>query len=278
MDRVQKLEYEKSMEDYFHTHKVYDLIERLFEELIVNRPENPVDYLISRLQRKTTKRIFITGNPGSGVDNICLALTNSLEYKCINMAQLIEDEMTKETDRSERIKKNYLECRYIDDDIIIDILKEQLIKCEEENISYIVEDFPKNRTQAIFLQSFGLLPDNIIMLKTSREKSLEAIEEKIKNNLENERLEKSDEEIKKLANISLDESCINLSALKNIFNGFYQEINVDNFEQEFDIVDTLANLLKYKIQTNEARNPPHIMLIAPPCFNKKKSEMQFVIN
>ena len=265
MDRVQKLEYEKSMEEYFHTHKVYDLIERLFEELIVNRPENPIDYLISRLQRKATKRIFITGNPGSGVDNICLALTNSLEYKYINMTQLIEDEMTKETERSEKIKKNYNECRYVDDDIIIDILKEQLIKCEEETISYIVEDFPKNRTQSIFLQSSGILPDNIIMLKTSREKSLEAIEEKIKNNLENEHLEKSDDEIKKLANISFDESCINLSALKEIFKGFYQEINVDSFEQEFDIVDTLANLLKYKIKTNEARNPPHIMLIVPPC-------------
>ena len=270
MDRVQKLEYEKSMEEYFHTHKVYDLIERLFEELIVNRPENPIDYLISRLQRKATKRIFITGNPGSGVDNICLALTNSLEYKYINMTQLIENEMTKETERSEKIKKNYNECRYVDDDIIIDILKEQLIKCEEENISYIVEDFPKNRTQSIFLQSSGILPDNIIMLKTSREKSLEAIEEKIKNNLENEHLEKNDDEIKKLANISFDESCINLSALKEIFKGFYQEINVDSFEQEFDIVDTLANLLKYKIKTNEARNPPHILLIVPPCFNKKK--------
>ena len=181
MDRSQKLEYEKSMEEYFHTHKVYDLIERLFEELIVNRPENPIDYLISRLQRKACKRIFITGNTGAGVDNICVTLTNSLEYKCINMAQLIENELSKESEQSEQIKKNYNECRYVDDSTIIEILKEQLIKCEEEKISYIVEDFPKNRTQAIFLQSSGLLPDNIIMLKTSREKSLEAIQEKIKN-------------------------------------------------------------------------------------------------
>ena len=138
MDRVQKLEYEKSMEDYFHTHKVYDLMERLFEELIIYKPENPIDYLISRLQRKTTKRIFITGNTGAGVDNICLALTNSLEYKCINMTQLIENEMSTESERAQRIKKNYTECRYIDDDIVIDILREQLIKCEEENISYIL--------------------------------------------------------------------------------------------------------------------------------------------
>ena len=274
MDRVQKLEYEKSMEEYFHTHKVYELIERLFEELIVNKPENPIDYLIERLKRKTTKRIFITGTPGAGVDDICLALTNSLEYKCINMTQLIDNEISNESERVEKIKKNYNECRYIDDDIIIDILREQLIKCEEENISYIVEDFPRNRTQAIFLQSFGLLPDNVILLKTSKEKSLESIEEKIKNNFENDGIEKTEEEIKNLSAISYDESNINLKALKDIFNGYYQEVDVDKFEQQFDIVDTLANLLKYKIKASEARNPPRIMLIIPPCFNKKRIGMK----
>ena len=274
MDRVQKLEYEKSMEEYFHTHKVYELIERLLEELIVNKPENPIDYLIERLKRKTTKRIFITGTPGAGVDDICLALTNSLEYKCINMTQLIDNEISNESERVEKIKKNYNECRYIDDDIIIDILREQLIKCEEENISYIVEDFPRNRTQAIFLQSFGLLPDNVILLKTSKEKSLESIEEKIKNNFENDGIEKTEDEIKNLSAISYDESDINLKALKDIFNGYYQEVDVDKFEQQFDIVDTLANLLKYKIKSSEARNPPRIMLIIPPCFNKKRIGMK----
>ena len=274
MDRVQKLEYEKSMEEYFHTHKVYELIQRLFEELIVNKPENPIDYLIERLKRKTTKRIFITGTPGAGVDDICLALTNSLEYKCINMTQLIDNEISNESERVEKIKKNYNECRYIDDDIIIDILREQLIKCEEENISYIVEDFPRNRTQAIFLQSFGLLPDNVILLKTSKEKSLESIEEKIKNNFENDGIEKTEDEIKNLSAISYDESDINLKALKDIFNGYYQEVDVDKFEQQFDIVDTLANLLKYKIKSSEARNPPRIMLIIPPCFNKKRIGMK----
>ena len=274
MDRVQKLEYEKSMEEYFHTHKVYELIERLFEELIVNKPENPIDYLIERLKRKTTKRIFITGTPGAGVDDICLALTNSLEYKCINMTQLIDNEISNESERVEKIKKNYNECRYIDDDIIIDILREQLIKCEEENISYIVEDFPRNRTQAIFLQSFGLLPDNVILLKTSKEKSLESIEEKIKNNFENDGIEKTEDEIKNLSAISYDESDINLKALKDIFNGYYQEVDVDKFEQQFDIVDALANLLKYKIKASEARNPPRIMLIIPPCFNKKRIGMK----
>ena len=270
MDRVQKLEFEKSMSDYFHTHKVYDLIERLFEELIINKPDNPIDYLIERLQRKTTKRIFITGTPGAGIDGVCLSLANNLGYRIINMAQLIDNEVSNEPERAEAIKKNLMECRYIDDGVIIDILRKQLIKCEEENISYIVEDFPRNRIQATFLQSFGLLPDNIILLRTSKEKSLESIQEKISNNFENENITKTEEELKHLSNISFDEFKNNLSCLKDIFKGFYQEIDVDKFEQEYEISDILTNLLKYKIRTNEARNPPRIMLIVPPCFNKNK--------
>ena len=64
MDRTEKLEYEKGIEQYFDDHKVYDLFEKLFKELIINKPENPIDYLIERLKRQEVKRIFITGYSG----------------------------------------------------------------------------------------------------------------------------------------------------------------------------------------------------------------------
>jgi len=227
MDRVQKLEYEKTMEDYFHEHKVYDLIERLFEELIINKPENPIDYLIERLKRKTPKRIFITGYSGTSVKTISLALANNLGYTCLNISHLLEREISKNNENSEKIKKNLAECRLVDDETVIDLLRNQIIKYEEENISYIIEGFPRNRTQAIFLQSLGL-------------------------------------------KISVNETELNLNSLEEIFRGFYYEINVDNFEQESEVVDKLTNLLKFKQKSSDARKPPHIMLIAPPCLNKKK--------
>ena len=269
MDRVQKLEYEKSMEDYFHEHKVYDLMEKLFEELIIYKPEEPIDFLINRLKRKTTKKIFIAGYPGSGSKNISSALANSLGYSYLNISHLLEREISKNNEKSESIKKNYEECRLVDDDSVIDLLREQLIKFEEENISYIIEDFPRNRTQAIFLQSSGLLPDNIIVLTTSKQNSENSVFEKISENLENNGLKKDENQIRSLAKISVTESEINLKTIKEIFGGFYYEINVDNFEQE-EVVENLANLLKFKEKTNEARKPPHIMLVAPPCLNKHK--------
>ena len=270
MDRVQKLEYEKSMEDYFHEHRVYDLMEKLFEELIIYKPKDPIDYLISRLKRKSTKKIFITGYSGSGTKNISLGLANQLGYTCLNISHLIEKEILKNNEKSELIKKNFENCRLVDDESVIDLLREEIIRLEQENVSYIIEGFPRNRTQAIFLQSSGLLPDNIIVLTTDKQKSEESVIEKIKENLENNRVEKNENEIKSLAKISVEESEINLKTLREIFGGFYYEINVDKFEQESEIVENLTTLLKFKQKVNESRKPPHIMLIAPPCLNKNK--------
>ena len=158
----------------------------------------------------------------------------------------------------------------MDDESVIDLLREEIIRLEQENVSYIIEGFPRNRTQAIFLQSSGLLPDNIIVLTTDKQKSEESVIEKIKENLENNRVEKNENEIKSLAKISVEESEINLKTLREIFGGFYYEINVDKFEQESEIVENLTTLLKFKQKVNESRKPPHIMLIAPPCLNKNK--------
>jgi adenylate kinase len=270
MDRVQKLEYEKSMEDYFHDNKIYDLMESLFEELIINKPENPIDYLINRLKRKKTTKIFITGYAGSNAKNISLSLANSLGFSCLKISDLLEREISKNNEKSEKIKKNFEECRLVDDETVIDLLREKIIKFEEENVSYIIEGFPRNRTQAIFLQSSGLLPDNIIMLTTSERNSKDAVYEKIKDNFDNNGIEKDTKEIGSMAEISVNESVINLKSLKEIFGGFFYEINVDDFEQESDVIESLATLLKFKQKTNEARKPPHIMLIAPPCLNKNK--------
>lgn len=95
MDRTEKLEYEKGIEQYFDEHKVYDLFEKLFKELVINKPENPIDYLIERLGRKEAKRIFITGHSGTDKKSISLALANELNYSLLNMEHVIQREISK---------------------------------------------------------------------------------------------------------------------------------------------------------------------------------------
>ena len=271
MDRTEKLEYEKGIEQYFDDHKVYDLFEKLFKELIINKPENPIDYLIERLKRKEVKRIFITGYSGTNRKSISLSIANALGYSCLSMDHLIEREISKKMENSTKIEKNYNQNRLVDDEIAIDLVRNQLIKYEEENLSYIIEGFPRNRNQAIFLQSIGLLPDNIIILTTTREKAEEQIYAKLRDRLpkppekneedkekepqensvesdSNQNNYKTDEQIKEMAKISVEES--------------------DRFEEDIEVVEELARLLNFKNKTNAARRPPRIILAGPPCLDK----------
>lgn len=287
MDRAEKLQYEKGIEQYFDQHKVYDLFEKLFKELVINKPENPVDYLIERLGRKESRRIFITGHSGTNRKNICLALGNSLDYPCLNMGQKLDREIEKKLENAGKIEKNYNENRLVDDEVAIELVRDQLIKYEEENLSYIVEGFPRNRTQAIFLQSIGLLPDNVIVLTTSREKSEEKIFNKLKERFPkssqeggepqepasqdsetNSNNNKTDEQLRQMARTSVDEAEMNIRAVEDVFSGFYCEIPVDKFEKDEDVVEELVKLLKFKEKTNAARRPPRIILVTPPCSGK----------
>ena len=264
MDRTQKLEYEKSMEQYFDEHKVYDLIQKLFEELIINKPDNPIDYLINRLKRKSVKRIFIIGS--ANTKNICSSLSSKLGYETISTSDLLKQEISKQDDTSKNIEKSYNENRLIDDEIVINIIRNQIAKYEDENKSYIIEGFPRNRTQAIFLQSMGILADSIISLTSSPEKVEESVIEKIKSKNEN----KSDDEIKLLAQTSVNEAEMNINSLKDVFKGFYHEINIDDFENENDAVAHIQKFLLFKEKVNNARCPPKIILITPPGTDKVK--------
>ena len=297
MDRTEKLQYEQGIEQYFDQNKVYDLFEKLFKDLVINKPENPIDYLIESLKKEDTKRIFITGYPGTSRKDVSLAVAGALGYSCLSVESILEREIEKKLDNAHQIEKNYNTNTLVDDDIVIELVRNQLIKYEEENTSYIIEGFPRNRTQAIFLQSIGLLPDNVIILKTSREKAEEQVFNKLRSKIpqeESEQIEnrkqdengeeiidnntnseqpkapnaKNDEQIKELAKNSVDEAELNIRAVEDVFKGFYCELPVDQFKNQNDVVDELAKLLKFKNKTNAARRPPRIILIAPPSCGK----------
>jgi hypothetical protein len=60
MDRNEKLQFQQSIENYFENQHIYDLFEKLLKELVVNKPTDPIDYLIKRLKIKDSKLIIFT--------------------------------------------------------------------------------------------------------------------------------------------------------------------------------------------------------------------------
>lgn len=150
MDRNEKLQFQQSIEHYFEEKRVYDLFEKLLKELIINKPKDPIDYLIKRIKTKDVKRVFITGSPGTDRKEISLSLAEFFGYQCVPIGDLISKEINKKLETGRKIEKKYNNFSLVDDETVIELFKKELIKLEKENVSYIVEGFPRNRVKFVF--------------------------------------------------------------------------------------------------------------------------------
>lgn len=145
MDRIEKLKFQQSIENYFEENKVYELFEKLLKELIINKPIDPLGYMIKRIQTKDSKRIFITGPSGANRKEICLSLAESFGYSCVSVGDLLMKEIGKKDTNARQIESKLNSISLVDDETVISLLKKELIRLERDNTSYIIEGFPRNR-------------------------------------------------------------------------------------------------------------------------------------
>lgn len=145
MDRKEKLAFQQSIENYFEEKKVYDLFEKLLKELVINKPSDPISYLMKRIKTKDSKRIFITGSSGTSRKEISLSLSESFGYTCVSMGDLIAKEITKKLDNARKIESKLDRISLVDDETVIELLRKELVRLEKENASYIIEGFPRTR-------------------------------------------------------------------------------------------------------------------------------------
>ena len=55
MNKVQKIDYVKEVSNQLEQNSVFEIFERLTRELIVNQPENPIEFLIDKLKNPQGK-------------------------------------------------------------------------------------------------------------------------------------------------------------------------------------------------------------------------------
>ena len=156
------------------------------KNLIKNKPDDPIKYLVNKLKSPEIKRLIIVGPPGSKRKEIALSLSEYLSeddnFVCISAGDLLNKEISKKSEYGKQIieaKKTY---SYVKDEIVIDLIKLNIELLEKDKKSWIIEGFPRTRLQAIALQKMGIIPDKFILLTI---KNLETVE-KVKKNLKSE--------------------------------------------------------------------------------------------
>ena len=107
------------------------------------------------------------------------------------------------------------------------------------------------------MQKLGLIPEKFILLKASREKSLE----EIKRRLEQHGTPLSGEELDKAVETTMQEFEMNIKGVKECFDRFYFEQETD-LEEPNNTIDGLKRLIQLKL--NSPKRPPRLVILGPP--------------
>ena len=146
-----------------------------------------------------------------------------------------------------------------DDTIVIDLVKKEIQKYEKDNVSWIIEGFPRTKVQALALQKIGVIPNKFILLDVKKTTTVT----KIKNNLIANNTTLYGPELEDVANQALEEYDLHIKGVKSAFQGFIYEYSAHDKVQN-DVANDLARMLRIRFRSNAPRRPPRVILLGPP--------------
>ncbi|XP_050782596.1 adenylate kinase 8 isoform X1 [Gopherus flavomarginatus] len=147
---------------YAEKHELFQLLQNMLEGLLIHKPDEPIQYMISHLKQDNdhVPRICILGPPASGKTTIATWLCKQLNTPRIAQETLLEEtlELTKEVKAfQERGQK-------IPNALWANLIQERLSNVDCIKQGWILEGFPENRDQAWMLQSAGITPRHVVVL------------------------------------------------------------------------------------------------------------------
>ena len=267
MDKVQKFDYIQTIENYledntnpssdsqYFTH-VYELFLHLQKQLLIHRPENPIDFLIKKLGKKPSTKIFVVGPPGSQSKMIASQISDHFQFEKVSTGVLLNQEKEKSSELGKRIKEQIENYRFVDDSTTIDLVKAQIPNGNDDDSSYVVEGFPKNKVQALSLQKIGIIPDKFILLSVDEETQRAKIRETLSRDGQF-----VDEQTVDRAVLEYQ---MNIKGLREQYQGpgqflYEVEVKVDNM---LDTIDDIKRMVQIKL--NSPKRPPRIIILGPP--------------
>ncbi len=197
-----------------------------------------------------------------------MALGEYFNWQSISVGDLLKKEVGKKSEYGKAIVEAQKDYRYgkitnyivlVEDNIVIELVKKQIMNYEKENQSWIIEGFPRTKVQALALQKIGIIPDKFILLDVKRPTSVT----KVKNNLIQAGTTHYGPALDEISAQAVDEYELHAKGVKAAFNGFIYEYNAADKAQN-DVANDLARMLRIRYRSNAPRRPPRVILLGPP--------------
>nr|NP_001155275.1 radial spoke protein AK58 [Ciona intestinalis]BAH59278.1 radial spoke protein AK58 [Ciona intestinalis] len=148
---------------YAEEHGIFDMYKRLLCQLIIDKPVEPLQYLIDWLKRDNSNisKIAVIGPPASGKSGISKVMSKTINSVHITSDVLLDDELS---DAANEAKKLISTSQAVTDKLWVQMIEERLKRKDCLRRGFVLEGFPQNREQAIMLQANGLMLKHLVVL------------------------------------------------------------------------------------------------------------------
>ncbi|XP_022523359.2 adenylate kinase 8 [Astyanax mexicanus] len=151
------------MATYAEKHDIFELFQTLVRSLVVDKPADPIQYLIDMLKRENTDvpRVMLLGPPASGKRTIAKKLCEQIGTIHITASNILKDDSDLSRAALEYTEKN----QEIPQDLWIKLIQQRLSKADCVRRGWVLEAIPKTREEALCLQEAGIAPEHVVMLQ-----------------------------------------------------------------------------------------------------------------
>ncbi|CAF3834049.1 unnamed protein product [Adineta steineri] len=284
MDNRRSLQIPPDFALYAEQNGLFELFQRCISLMLVDRPDDPIAYLIDLLKKDfDAPKIIILGPPASGRHTIAKMLQKSLNAVLIEPNELLNNVSKKFKDK---LPTNPT-IDNIPPALWAQFYKERLKDFDCFRCGWILVDFPMNREQALELQSIGIHPKHVVCFEASDTVVIERaagkrIDPKTKDiyhvtwNIPNsydiqERLVQLEENSEKIMLSRLKLYRRNIDGIKDCFKSNLRAINADQ-----PLNDVFTQVYSYVIRKPRSVAPhtPRIIILGPTGSGRKTVAIQ----
>ncbi|KAJ3195586.1 Adenylate kinase 8 [Irineochytrium annulatum] len=149
-----------SFGSYADQHELFDMFERILARLLIERPTDPLQWMIDHLQQPVVPAIVICGPPSSGTAEICEKVAVAHDAIYISTGDLLQAAIERQTSMGVQAKPFMERGSLVPDQIMLSLVMQRLQEPDVVSKGYVLEGFPRTREQAIAMQMKGLFPSH----------------------------------------------------------------------------------------------------------------------
>jgi len=152
---------------YLEKHDVFQLFEDMLKKLLIEQPENPMQYMVDMLKKPEAPKIFVSGPPAVGKRSIADAVSEMCSAPVVDADEAVAAAIAAGSEAGKRAEPFVTGGEAVPNDIKTDVLLDRLNEKDCAENGYILCGYPNNRAQAVLLQMAGVLPVKFILLDAS---------------------------------------------------------------------------------------------------------------